>query len=185
MPRVVENQLGKYNTDPLFKQLRAQSEIRYTGYCNCSQEERRIRFCTDCYEGNTKIGFLRNGVNLPLCFPKAPDSQYTTAEYVDFIREPGKVFLLAPLIFNGVCVKFYGWLDVEALRGFGCLEFDEKSAQIEDEFLRETLKRKYGSLEAASAIKAFDGLYFSPSEVPPRSSCIYDCRRVTNNRYSV
>jgi hypothetical protein len=41
-----------------------------------------------------------------------------------------QVFLVAPLIFNGVCVKFYGWLDVQRLRGFGSLEFDEESAQV-------------------------------------------------------
>jgi hypothetical protein len=27
MPRVVEDQLGKFKTDPLFKQLQAQSEV--------------------------------------------------------------------------------------------------------------------------------------------------------------
>ncbi|CAB3985491.1 core-binding factor subunit beta isoform X3 [Paramuricea clavata] len=156
MPRVVEDQLGKFKTDPLFKQLQAQSE-----------------------------GFLRNGVNLLLSFPKSLESQYSSSEYVDFLREPGKVFLVAPLIFNGVCVKFYGWLDVQRLRGFGSLEFDEESAQIEDDFLRETLRRKHGSLEAASAAKAFEDMCCTSSEAGPRTSCIYDCRRIAQSRYSV
>ena len=91
MPRVVENQLEKFKTDPLLKQLQTESEIRYTGHHTSSVEERRIRFRTDCYEGSSKIAFLRNGVNVVLSFPKAPNSQYTSSEYVDFVREPGKV----------------------------------------------------------------------------------------------
>jgi hypothetical protein len=38
-----------------------------------------------------KKGFLQNGVNMLLSFPKAPSSKYTSSEFVDFLREPGKV----------------------------------------------------------------------------------------------
>ena len=41
-----------------------------------------------------------------------------------------QVFFVSSLIFNGVCVKFHGWLDVERLRGFGLLVFDETSAHV-------------------------------------------------------
>lgn len=35
-------------------------------------------------------------------------------------------------ILNGVCVLWRGWLDLQRLEGFGCLEFDEYRAYLED-----------------------------------------------------
>ena len=45
--------------------------------------------------------------------------------------------LRAPMILNGVCIRWRGWLDLERLDGVGCLEFDEESAMVEDAKLRE------------------------------------------------
>ncbi|XP_046842809.1 protein big brother-like isoform X3 [Xenia sp. Carnegie-2017] len=131
MPRVVENQLAKFRTNPVFQQLQRQSEIKYASYLNCSIEERRIRFFTECYQGTCKI-----------------------------------VFLMSPFIFNGVCVKFYGWLEVDKLRGFGRLLFDEASAQIEDDFLRKILRQQQRNLEVVSTV--------SEGVAKSSSSCLHE-----------
>ena len=44
--------------------------------------------------------------------------------------------LRAPVIVNGVCVRWRGWLDLERLEGAGRLEFDEEAAAAEDALLR-------------------------------------------------
>lgn len=48
-----------------------------------------------------------------------------------------QVHLRAPMILNGVCIRWRGWLDLERLDGVGCLEFDEENAMVEDAKLRE------------------------------------------------
>ena len=48
--------------------------------------------------------------------------------------------LNAPVILNGVCVRWKGHLDLERLDGAGCLEFDEEAAKIEDVILREQVE---------------------------------------------
>ncbi|XP_045844538.1 core-binding factor subunit beta isoform X2 [Meles meles] len=88
--------------------------------------------------------------------------QTPSREYVDLEREAGKVepgsrprsflpqnlcclqhttlllinnhwvYLKAPMILNGVCVIWKGWIDLQRLDGMGCLEFDEERAQQED-----------------------------------------------------
>ncbi|XP_073163588.1 core-binding factor subunit beta isoform X4 [Lepidochelys kempii] len=40
------------------------------------------------------------------------------------------VYLKAPMILNGVCVIWKGWIDLQRLDGMGCLEFDEERAQV-------------------------------------------------------
>ncbi|KAM8983639.1 core-binding factor subunit beta isoform X4 [Carettochelys insculpta] len=42
------------------------------------------------------------------------------------------VYLKAPMILNGVCVIWKGWIDLQRLDGMGCLEFDDERAQQED-----------------------------------------------------
>ena len=42
---------------------------------------------------------------------------------------------------NGVCVRFKGWLDLDRLDGNGCLEFDERQANVEDALLRDQIDR--------------------------------------------
>ncbi|XP_036297435.1 core-binding factor subunit beta isoform X4 [Pipistrellus kuhlii] len=46
------------------------------------------------------------------------------------------VYLKAPMILNGVCVIWKGWIDLQRLDGMGCLEFDEERAQQEDALAR-------------------------------------------------
>ncbi|KAM9351837.1 core-binding factor subunit beta isoform 5-T5 [Symphorus nematophorus] len=42
------------------------------------------------------------------------------------------VHLKAPMILNGVCVIWRGWIDLQRLDGMGYLEYDEERAQHED-----------------------------------------------------
>lgn len=42
-----------------------------------------------------------------------------------------QVYLKAPMILNGVCVIWKGWIDIQRLDGMGCLEFDEERAQVQ------------------------------------------------------
>ncbi|XP_009584822.1 PREDICTED: core-binding factor subunit beta [Fulmarus glacialis] len=83
-----------------------------------------------------KEAFVATGTNLSLQFFPASwqgeQRQTPTREYVDFEREGGKVYLKAPMILNGVCVIWKGWIDLQRLDGMGCLEFDEERAQQED-----------------------------------------------------
>ena len=48
--------------------------------------------------------------------------------------------LNAPVILNGVCVRWKGHLDLERLDGAASLEFDEEAAKIEDVILREQVE---------------------------------------------
>ncbi len=48
--------------------------------------------------------------------------------------------LNCPVILNGVCVRWKGYIDLERLDGVGCLEFDEESAKVEDVILREQVE---------------------------------------------
>ncbi|TWW76136.1 Core-binding factor subunit beta [Takifugu flavidus] len=80
--------------------------------------------------------FVATGTNLSLQFFPAhqhsDQRQVPTREYVDFERETGKVYLRAPMILNGVCVIWRGWIDLHRLDGMGYLEYDEERAQHED-----------------------------------------------------
>ncbi|XP_078805080.1 core-binding factor subunit beta isoform X4 [Oryzias latipes] len=42
------------------------------------------------------------------------------------------VYLKAPMILNGVCVIWRGWIDLQRLDGMGYLEYDQERAQHED-----------------------------------------------------
>lgn len=41
-----------------------------------------------------------------------------------------QVYLKAPMILNGVCVIWRGWIDLQRLDGMGLLEYDEERAQV-------------------------------------------------------
>ena len=41
-----------------------------------------------------------------------------------------KVFLESPLIMNGVCVRFVGWLNTVKLDGMGYIKYDEERATV-------------------------------------------------------
>ena len=64
-----------------------------------------------------------------------------------------QIHLKAPLILNGVCIRWRGWLDLERLDGVGCLEFDEENAVVEVAKLRdqvESYNRRLRELEEQS-----------------------------------
>ncbi|KAG8437660.1 hypothetical protein GDO86_008392 [Hymenochirus boettgeri] len=142
----------------LFRKLH---KIKYTGFRDRPHEERQARFQNACRDGRSEIqqltlaltadgqlqsavhqiapstrAFVATGTNLSLQFFPAnwqgEPRQAPTREYVDFERETGKVYLKAPMILNGVCVMWKGWIDLQRLDGMGCLEFDEDRAQHED-----------------------------------------------------
>lgn len=41
-----------------------------------------------------------------------------------------QVYLKAPMILNGVCVIWRGWIDLQRLDGMGYLEYDAERAQV-------------------------------------------------------
>ncbi|KAL4613673.1 core-binding factor subunit beta-like [Arapaima gigas] len=112
-------------------------KIRYTGFRDKPHEERQARFQSACRDGRSEIAFVSTGTNLSLQFfaapPQGDQRQLPTRDYVDFDREMGKVVhLKAPMILNGVCVIWRGWIDLQRLDGMGCLEYDDEKAQQED-----------------------------------------------------
>uniref|UniRef100_A0A9L0TSZ6 Core-binding factor subunit beta n=2 Tax=Laurasiatheria TaxID=314145 RepID=A0A9L0TSZ6_HORSE len=114
----------------------AEPRIKYTGFRDRPHEERQARFQNACRDGRSEIAFVATGTNLSLQFFPASwqgeQRQTPSREYVDLEREAGKVYLKAPMILNGVCVIWKGWIDLQRLDGMGCLEFDEERAQQED-----------------------------------------------------
>uniref|UniRef100_A0A8B9FTI8 Core-binding factor subunit beta n=1 Tax=Amazona collaria TaxID=241587 RepID=A0A8B9FTI8_9PSIT len=136
MPRVVPDQRSKFENEEFFRKLSRECEVKYTGFRDRPHEERQARFQNACRDGRSEIAFVATGTNLSLQFFPASwqgeQGQTPTREYVDFEREGGKVYLKAPMILNGVCVIWQGWIDLQRLDGMGCLEFDEERAQQED-----------------------------------------------------
>ncbi|KAL0622149.1 Protein GVQW1 [Plecturocebus cupreus] len=71
------------------------------------------------------------GLELPTSGdPPALASQSAGIIIVSHCAQPGIVYLKAPMILNGVCVIWKGWIDLQRLDGMGCLEFDEERAQM-------------------------------------------------------
>ncbi|XP_054476298.1 core-binding factor subunit beta isoform X2 [Anoplopoma fimbria] len=155
MPRVVPDQRSKFENEEFFRKLSRECEIKYTGFRDRPHEERQARFQNACRDGRSEIlqsssssssspssssqlclAFVATGTNLSLQFFPAnlhgDQRQVPAREYVDFERETGKVYLKAPMILNGVCVTWRGWIDLQRLDGMGYLEYDEERAQQED-----------------------------------------------------
>ncbi|XP_053283586.1 core-binding factor subunit beta isoform X1 [Pleuronectes platessa] len=146
MPRVVPDQRSKFENEEFFRKLSRECEIKYTGFRDRPHEERQARFQNACRDGRSEIAFVATGTNLSLQFFPAnvhgDQRQVPTREYVDFERETGKVsdkdkknarvYLKAPMILNGVCVMWRGWIDLQRLDGMGYLEYDDERAQQED-----------------------------------------------------
>ncbi|XP_047645685.1 core-binding factor subunit beta isoform X1 [Phacochoerus africanus] len=134
MPRVVPDQRSKFENEEFFRKLSRECEIKYTGFRDRPHEERQARFQNACRDGRSEIAFVATGTNLSLQFFPASwqgeQRQTPSREYVDLEREAGKVYLKAPMILNGVCVIWKGWIDLQRLDGMGCLEFDEERAQV-------------------------------------------------------
>ncbi|KAF3854467.1 hypothetical protein F7725_022522 [Dissostichus mawsoni] len=147
MPRVVPDQRSKFENEEFFRKLSRECEvslfllhwvhsIKYTGFRDRPHEERQARFQNASRDGRSEIAFVATGTNLSLQFFAAnllgDQRQVPAREYVDFERETGKVYLKAPMILNGVCVTWRGWIDLQRLDGMGYLELDEERAQQED-----------------------------------------------------
>ncbi|XP_041652204.1 core-binding factor subunit beta isoform X1 [Cheilinus undulatus] len=136
MPRVVPDQRSKFDNEEFFRKLSRECEIKYTGFRDRPHEERQARFQNACRDGRSEVAFVATGTNLSLQFFPAShhgdQRQVPTRDYVDFERETGKVYLKAPMILNGVCVIWRGWIDLQRLDGMGYLEYDEERAQHED-----------------------------------------------------
>ncbi|XP_072291525.1 core-binding factor subunit beta isoform X1 [Eucyclogobius newberryi] len=137
MPRVVPDQRSKFENEEFFRKLSRECEIKYTGFRDRPHEERQARFQNACRDGRSEIAFVATGTNLSLQFFPAnllgDQRQVPTREYVDFERETGKVYLKAPMILNGVCVVWRGWIDLQRLDGMGYLEYDDERAQVNHE----------------------------------------------------
>uniref|UniRef100_A0A3B4VGD4 Core-binding factor subunit beta n=1 Tax=Seriola dumerili TaxID=41447 RepID=A0A3B4VGD4_SERDU len=133
MPRVVPDQRSKFENEEFFRKLSRECEIKYTGFRDRPHEERQARFQNACRDGRSEVAFVATGTNLSLQFFPAnlhgDQRQVPTREYVDFERETGKVYLKAPMILNGVCVIWRGWIDLQRLDGMGYLEYDDERAQ--------------------------------------------------------
>ncbi|XP_012323688.1 core-binding factor subunit beta isoform X1 [Aotus nancymaae] len=144
MPRVVPDQRSKFENEEFFRKLSRECEIKYTGFRDRPHEERQARFQNACRDGRSEIAFVATGTNLSLQFFPASwqgeQRQTPSREYVDLEREAGKVYLKAPMILNGVCVIWKGWIDLQRLDGMGCLEFDEERAQQEDALAQQTFE---------------------------------------------
>jgi len=139
MPRVVPNQKEKFETDEFMKRHSREGEVRYTGYRDRPIHERQNKFLSAARDGSTEIAFVGTGFNLILNYDTATNFNPAHRQS-DFEREPGKIHLRAPLILNGVCVRWKGWLDLERLDGVGSLEFDDESAVVEDAKLRDQVE---------------------------------------------
>uniref|UniRef100_A0A8C4R150 Core-binding factor subunit beta n=1 Tax=Eptatretus burgeri TaxID=7764 RepID=A0A8C4R150_EPTBU len=94
-----------------------------------------MHFQTACRDGHSDVAFVATGTNLSLQFLPAgtlADGQRPLPgrEFVDFEREPGMVHLKAPMILNGVCVIWKGYINLQRLDGMACLEYDEERARV-------------------------------------------------------
>ncbi|XP_041379771.1 LOW QUALITY PROTEIN: protein brother-like [Gigantopelta aegis] len=149
MPRVFPDQQKKFELDEVFKKLSQESDVKYTGFKDKPHEERKQRFVQDLTEGHSIIVIVSTGTNLTLLFCRnalsedRPMIQDQQKKNVDFELELGKVHLCSSFIMNGVCVKWIGWIDLETLSGKAKLLFDDHNAKIEDEIMRQVMKRKH------------------------------------------
>jgi len=155
MPRVVADQRATYDSNELFRKLSCETEIKYTGFRDRGPEERQLRFQNSCRAGRADIAFVSSGTNFSLQFYPwtAENTQGVPPpkEYVNFEREPGKVFLKAPFILNGVCVCWKGWISLNRLEGRGCIEYDEERAQVEAQ--QSNLPHSLPSVQAHKTLK--------------------------------
>ncbi|RXM33553.1 UPF0183 protein C16orf70 [Acipenser ruthenus] len=128
MPRVVPDQRSKFENEEFFRKLSRECEV-----------------------SKSTAFSIELGTNLSLQFFPAnlhgEQRQTPTREYVDFERETSKVHLKAPMILNGVCVFWKGWIDLQRLDGMGVLEFDEERAQL---FNREVLALSEAEVEVSA-----------------------------------
>ena len=132
MPQFVDDQRAVFNSNDFFRRLSKEAEVRYIGCRDLPIEERRHKFLNTCKNGRAEIAFISSGINFVLqFFPwniNSVQGMTPPKDCVNFEQEPGKVFLKAPFVLNGVCVCWRGWISLVHLDGMGCIEFDEERA---------------------------------------------------------
>ncbi|XP_074599249.1 protein big brother-like [Brevipalpus obovatus] len=136
VPKVVPDQKGKFESEEIFRRLSRESEIRFAGYKDKPEPERRTRCKNACNEGQLDLVFVPTGTNLQLVF-----SSCVSADYCDFDKDGKKVHFKSSFIMNGVCVYCKGWLDLDKLEGIASLEYDVERGAIEDAHRRELVDR--------------------------------------------
>ncbi|KAM9753629.1 core-binding factor subunit beta [Menidia menidia] len=136
MPRVVPDQRSKFENEEFFRKLSRECEIKYTGFRDRPHEERQARFQNACRDGRSEVvstsprfvAFGRRGNCW--CHVTQRDARARVEPHP--LPLSPQVYLKAPMILNGVCVIWRGWIDLQRLDGMGYLEYDQERAQHED-----------------------------------------------------
>jgi len=163
MPRVVQNQQSHFKNDDFLKKISRESEVRYTGHKDLKHEERVKLFRQECKNGDDlDISILSTGTSIKLSCDHlqsdvlqrmanltAPDS--SEGGIYDLDREPDKVWIQSPMILNGVCVKWKGFIDLQQLEGYGKFDYDEARGAMEAEVLRLSMGKSMRKMSADSS----------------------------------
>merc|ERR1711981_188029 len=150
IPRVLpyKDQKEKFETDDFFKKLTRESEVRFTAFRDRPIHERIAKFNHSIREGTVELSVLSNGFIFALVWDPVENSYINPNEYkatrIDFNKERGKVFLDSPLIVNGLCVRWKGYINMEKLDGVGGFRFDEEFARIEDMAMQQIVECNKG-----------------------------------------
>ncbi|KAI6240014.1 hypothetical protein M3Y99_00516200 [Aphelenchoides fujianensis] len=121
MPRVVENQMEIFRTDPLFSQLAQGTPIRYAGCLHGKDHERRQHFAQQCANRKLQITLPNHGVNFDLALQKVHEHANNELSFE------------SELIFNGVCIRLSGRLNRASLVGQARVEFNAERAAAEED----------------------------------------------------
>jgi len=163
MPRVVQNQQSHFKNDDFFKKISRESEVRYTGHKELNHEQRVKLFRQECKNGDDlDISILSTGTSVKLSSDHlhsedlqrqgnvtVPDS--SDGGIYDMLREPDKVWIQSPMILNGVCVKWKGYIDLHQLDGYGRFDYDEARGAMEAELLRLSMGKSMRKMSADSS----------------------------------
>ncbi len=89
-----------------------------------------------CLTWDPAVNGLTNSSAINTCHFPLYSMQRTIIKKGTNLLAPLQVHLCSPVIIDGVCVRWRGWLDLERLDGVGRVEFDERAAEAEDAVLR-------------------------------------------------
>jgi hypothetical protein len=144
IPRVLpfKEQKEKYETDDYFKKLARESEARYTGFRDRPLHERQAKFQQACREGQIELAILSNGFTFCLMWNVLENGYLDphAMTRIDFSKERGRVYIDSPIILNGVCLRWKGYINLEKLDGVGGMKFDEDSSRVEDAIMQQQVE---------------------------------------------
>lgn len=144
IPRVLpyKEQKEKFETDDFFKKLARESEARYTGFRDRPLHERQAKFQQACREGQIELAILSNGFTFCLMWNVLENGYLDphAMTRIDFSKERGRVYIDSPIILNGVCLRWKGYINLEKLDGVGGMKFDEDSSRIEDAIMQQQVE---------------------------------------------